>query len=134
MINQKDNSQTSIIERTTDYKPPRDLSHYLIGRPLSTADAAHQTIGKVIGLAVFASDALSSSAYAIDEILIVLIMAGTAFLYLSIPISIAIIILLAILTISYEQTIHTYPGGGGAYIVARDNLGEGPAQKTALLC
>jgi amino acid transporter len=128
MINQKDNSQTSIIERTTDYKPPRDLSHYLIGRPLSTADAAHQTIGKVIGLAVFASDALSSSAYAIDEILIVLIMAGTAFLSLSIPISIAIIILLAILTISYEQTIHTYPGGGGAYIVARDNLGEGPAQ------
>ena len=128
MINQNDNSQTSIIERATDYEPPHDLSHYLIGHPISTADAAHQTIGKIVGLAVFASDALSSSAYAIDEILIVLIMVGTGFLSLSIPISIAIIILLAILTISYEQTIHTYPGGGGAYIVARDNLGEGPAQ------
>ena len=121
-------SETTIIERTTNHEPERTFSSWLIGRPLSTADAVHQTIGKVIGLAVFASDALSSSAYAIDEILIVLIMAGTGFLSLSIPISIAIIILLAILTISYEQTIHTYPGGGGAYIVARDNLGEGPAQ------
>ncbi len=128
MINQAEYPQTSIVERTTDYIPPHDLSHYLIGRPLSTADAAHQTIGKIVGLAVFASDALSSSAYAIDEILVVLIMAGTGLLSISIPISIAIIVLLAILTISYEQTIHTYPGGGGAYIVARDNLGEGPAQ------
>ena len=128
MIRQENNLPTSIIERATDYKPPRTLLSWLLGHPLSTADAAHQTIGKIIGLAVFASDALSSSAYAIDEILIVLIMVGTGFLSLSIPIAMAIIILLAILTISYEQTIHTYPGGGGAYIVARDNLGEGPAQ------
>jgi amino acid transporter len=128
MIKRDDSSQTSIIERSTDYKPPHTWRSWLIGRPLSTADAPHQTIGKVVGLAVFASDALSSSAYAIDEILIVLILAGAGFLSLSMPIAIAIIILLAILTISYEQTIHTYPGGGGAYIVARDNLGEGPAQ------
>jgi amino acid transporter len=128
MIKYEDNPSTSIIERASNYKPPRNLSSWFIGRPLSTADAAHQTIGKIIGLAVFASDALSSSAYAIDEILIVLIMVGTGVLSLSIPIAMAIIILLAILTISYEQTIHTYPGGGGAYIVARDNLGEGPAQ------
>jgi amino acid transporter len=128
MINTGDNSSTSIIERDANYTPPRSLSSWLIGRPLSTADAPHQTIGKIIGLAVFASDALSSSAYAIDEILIVLIMAGAGYLSLSMPIAIAIILLLGILTISYEQTIHTYPGGGGAYIVARDNLGEAPAQ------
>ena len=128
MINQKDNSQTSIIERVADYEPPRTLRSWLIGRPLSTADATHQTIGKVVGLAVFASDALSSTAYATQEILGVIAAAGTmAYGYLF-PISLAIITLLAIVTISYEQTIHAYPGGGGAYIVARDNLGELPAQ------
>ncbi len=128
MINQTENVHTSIIEQAVDYKPPRGLSHYLIGRPLATADAPHQTIGKVVGLAVFASDALSSTAYATQEILGVIAAAGTiAYGYLF-PISLAIITLLAIVTISYEQTIHAYPGGGGAYIVARDNLGELPAQ------
>ncbi len=128
MINQKDNSQTSIIELATDYEPPRTLQSWFIGRPLSTADSSHQTIGKVVGLAVFASDALSSTAYATQEILGVIAAAGTmAYGYLF-PISLAIVTLLAIVTISYEQTIHAYPGGGGAYIVARDNLGELPAQ------
>jgi amino acid transporter len=128
MINQNDTPQTSIIERDINYKPPRTFRSWLIGRPLSTADAPHQTIGKVVGLAVFASDALSSTAYATQEILGVIAAAGTiAYGYLF-PISLAIITLLAIVTISYEQTIHAYPGGGGAYIVARDNLGELPAQ------
>jgi amino acid transporter len=128
MIKQEDNSQTSIIERTADYEPPRTLRTWFIGRPLSTADAPHQTIGKAVGLAVFASDALSSTAYATQEILGVIAAAGTiAYGYLF-PISLAIITLLVIVTISYEQTIHAYPGGGGAYIVARDNLGELPAQ------
>jgi len=104
------------------------LANLLFGLPLRTADIPHQTISKKIGLAVFASDALSSSAYAIDEILIVLILAGAGALGLSLPIALAIIVLLVILTLSYEQTIHAYPGGGGAYIVARDNLGEAPAQ------
>jgi amino acid transporter len=128
MINHLDNSSTSVIERDSDYKPPRTLRSWFIGRPLSTADAPHQTIGKAIGLAVFASDALSSTAYATQEILGVVAAAGTiAYGYLF-PISMAIITLLAIVTVSYEQTIHAYPGGGGAYIVARDNLGELPAQ------
>jgi amino acid transporter len=128
MMKYEDNSQTSIIERATDYKPPRTLRSWFIGHPLSTADAPHQTIGKAVGLAVFASDALSSTAYATQEILGVIAAAGTiAYGYLF-PISLAIITLLAIVTISYEQTIHAYPGGGGAYIVARDNLGELPAQ------
>jgi amino acid transporter len=104
------------------------IKRVLIGPRLHSADAPHQTISKKIGLAVFASDALSSTAYATDEILIVLFLAGAGALTYSLPIAIAIITLLAIVTISYEQTIHAYPGGGGAYIVARDNLGEGPAQ------
>jgi len=127
MINHENNPQTSIIERTTNYKPPRNLSSWLIGRPLSTADASHQTIGKLVGLAVFASDALSSTAYATQEILVILAAAGTIAFGYVVPISIAIVILLAIVTISYEQTIHAYSDGGGAYIVARDNLGEFPA-------
>jgi len=123
-----ENSQSEIIQRQSDYKPPRSLSHWFIGRPLSTADAPHQTIGKAVGLAVFASDALSSTAYATQEILGVLTVVGAVGLGYLFPVSIAIVILLLIVTISYEQTIHAYPGGGGAYIVARDNLGELPAQ------
>src|SRR5258706_64856 len=124
MINREDDSQTSIIERVTDYKPPRTLESWLIGRPLSTADAGHQSIGKAVGLAVFASDALSSTAYATQEILVILAAAGTLAFGYVFPISIAIVILLVIVSISYEQIIHAYPDGGGAYIVARDNLGE----------
>ena len=101
---------------------------WLVGRPLATADAAHQTIGKLIGLAVFSSDALSSVAYGPQEMMMVLAAAGVGGLQYSFPVAIGIAILLGILTFSYEQTIHAYPGGGGAYIVARDNLGELPAQ------
>ncbi len=128
MVEHKDNLQASIFEREPDSRPPRTLRSWFIGRPISTADASHQTIGKVVGLAVFASDALSSTAYATQEILGVIAAAGTVAYGYLFPISLAIITLLAIVTISYEQTIHAYPGGGGAYIVARDNLGELPAQ------
>ena len=119
---------SEIMRRTSDYMPPRSVSHWLIGRPLQTADAPHQTIGKAVGLAVFASDALSSTAYATQEILGVLAAAGTIALGYVFPVSLAIVALLVVVTVSYEQTIHAYPGGGGAYIVARDNLGELPAQ------
>ncbi len=120
--------ESGVLYRDSDYQPPKSLNTWLVGRPLSTADAPHQTIGKAIGLAVFASDALSSTAYATQEILVILAGAGTLALGYAFPISIAIVVLLAIVAISYEQTIHAYPGGGGAYIVARDNLGEVPAQ------
>jgi len=116
-----------IIHRSTSYTPPRSFSHWLIGRPLPTADAPHQTIGKAIGLAIFSSDALSSTAYATQEILVILAAAGTIAFGYVFPISIAIVALLSIVALSYEQTIHAYPDGGGAYIVARDNLGELPA-------
>jgi amino acid transporter len=119
---------TAVMHLDTEYTPPRSWRTWLIGRPLATADAAHQTIRKIVGLAVFASDALSSTAYATQEILVVLAFVGTSALGYAFPISLAIVGLLAILTLSYEQTIHAYPGGGGAYIVARDNLGELPAQ------
>ncbi|MCC6802403.1 MAG: APC family permease [Anaerolineae bacterium] len=115
-----------------------NVRRLLLGKRLQTEDLPHQSISKKVGLAVFASDALSSTAYATEEILIVLSAAvgglalwsgenGTI-LGMSIPIAIAIAILLAIVTISYRQTIFAYPNGGGAYIVARDNLGETPAQ------
>ncbi len=118
---------------TTRYRvgqtvPRRTWRTWLIGRHLATADAGHQTIGKAVGLAVFASDALSSTAYATQEILAILAAAGVGALVFAFPISLAIIALLVIVALSYEQTIHAYPGGGGAYIVARDNLGELPAQ------
>ena len=103
------------------------LGNALFGRRLATEEAPHQTISKTIGLAVFASDALSSVAYATQEILIILSVAGAAYFYLSIPIAVIIIGLLIIVTISYRQTIYAYPGGGGAYIVAHDNLGDAPA-------
>jgi amino acid transporter len=106
------------------------FSRLLFGKPIPTRDLEHQSIRRLVGLAVFASDALSSTAYATEEILFILALAGTssAVLGISIPLSIAISILLIIVTISYRQTIYAYPNGGGAYIVARDNLGEVAAQ------
>jgi amino acid transporter len=121
-------AQTSIFEQTSTHMPKPGLRTWLIGRPLATADAPHQTIGKLIGLAVFSSDALSSVAYGPQEIFAVMVLAGIGALPHALPIAVGIVILLSILTFSYEQTIHAYPGGGGAYIVARDNLGELPAQ------
>ncbi len=122
-----ENDQTEIMRRQSDYTPPRSLSHWFIGRPLSTADAEHETIGKGVGLAVFASDALSSTAYATQEILVILAAAGTMAFGYVFPISIVIVGLLAIVVISYEQVIHAYPDGGGAYVVSYDNLGHFPA-------
>ncbi|MCW5875885.1 MAG: APC family permease [Anaerolineales bacterium] len=108
-------------------RPRRAFVDWLIGRPLPSADAGHQTVGKAVGLAVFASDALSSTAYASQEILVILALAGAAAFSLSIPLSFAIVFLLAIVIFSYLQTVRAYPNGGGAYIVARENLGETPS-------
>lgn len=128
MIHPNPGSSSNLVISDADYKPEPSWRTWLIGKPLQTADAPHQTIGKAVGLAVFASDALSSTAYATQEILVILAAAGTLAFGYSFPIALAIVGLLTIVTISYEQTIHAYPGGGGAYIVARDNLGELPAQ------
>ena len=127
-MSSEEKNGTTVFKKTSEYQPGRNWRDYLIGKPLQSADAPHQTIGKFLGLAVFSSDALSSVAYAPQELLLILSVAGVSAFHLSIPIAIAICILLAILILSYEQTIHAYPDGGGAYIVARDNLGEIPAQ------
>jgi len=127
ILEEKDEGST-VLRRSAGYQPPRRLSTWLIGRPLSTADAPHGAIGKAIGLAVFAADALSSVAYAPQETLVILAAAGTQAFGYSIPIALTVAILLAIVTISYHQTVYAYPSGGGAYIVARDNLGELAAQ------
>lgn len=100
------------------------IKQFLIGRPLETANLEGERITKKKALAVFSSDALSSVAYATEEILWVLSLAGAVAFYLSIPIAISIAALLLILTFSYRQTLYAYPNGGGAFIVAKENLGE----------
>lgn len=100
------------------------LKRLLVGRPIPSHLAHHERFSRITGLAVLSSDALSSVAYATEEILRVLLLAGAAALSLSGPIAIVIAIILAIVAFSYRQTIHAYPSGGGAYIVARENIGE----------
>src|SRR5262245_31861584 len=107
------------------------LKRWLVGDPLKTAQAAHERLSKRLALAVFSSDALSSFAYATEEILLVLVPASVAFAHFSIPISVMIVTLLAILTLSYSQIIFEYPQGGGAYIVSKSNLGEWPGLTAA---
>ena len=102
------------------------FKRWLLGRPLATAHAAHERLSNPVALAVFSSDPLSSVAYATEEILLVLVLAGTAALHYSIGISLVIVGLVAILTASYRQTIYAYPSGGGAFVVAKANLGEAP--------
>ena len=106
------------------------LKRLVVGNPIKSEQAIHERLTKKTALAVFSSDALSSTAYATEEILLVLAVAvaygqAYAFRYV-IPISIGIVVLLALVAISYRQTIHAYPSGGGAYIVAKDNLGTMP--------
>jgi amino acid transporter len=103
------------------------VKRVLIGAPLTTAAAAHERLTKLKALAVLSSDALSSVAYAGEEILRILILAGIGAMSLSLPIGGAIIVLIFIVGFSYRQTIKAYPQGGGSYIVAKDNLGEVPA-------
>lgn len=106
------------------------IKRLLVGRALRTEQAAHERLTKKTALAVFSSDALSSTAYATEEILLVLAVAaaatgGASFSYV-IPVSVGIAVLLGIVATSYRQTIHAYPSGGGAYIVAKENLGTTP--------
>ena len=103
-----------------------NIKRVLIGAPLTTAQAEHERLTKFKALAVLSSDAISSVAYATEAILITLVAAGSGNLGLTLPISFAIVALLAIVAISYRQTIPAYPNGGGSYIVAKDNLGTLP--------
>ena len=102
------------------------LKHLLIGSPLPTKQLAETRLNKVRALAAFSPGALSSIAYANQEIYLALVVAGSMGLGLAGPISLAITALLAIVALSYYQTIHGYPSGGGSYVVARENLGTLP--------
>jgi amino acid transporter len=95
----------------------------LLGRPIATAQEMQERLAKKFALPVFASDAISSTAYATEEILLALVLAGTAAVGLSFGISVAVVVLLVFVALSYQQTIHAYPNGGGSYIVSRENLG-----------
>ncbi len=102
------------------------LRRLLFGDPLSTSQLIHERLTKVKALAIFASDALSSTAYATEEMMLILILAGSGAAHLAWPLALAIAGLLVIVASSYNQTIHAYPNGGGSYIVSHDNLGQLP--------
>ncbi len=106
------------------------IKKILIGKPLSSADEQHQRLSRVIALPVFASDAISSTAYATDEVMAVLLLQagiGAVAFKTLVPIAIVVCVLMAIVVTSYRQTIMAYPSGGGAYIVSRENLGTIPS-------
>src|SRR5665811_2272393 len=102
------------------------FKYFLIGAPLPSQMMFEKRLNKVRALAAFSPDALSSLAYANQEIFLGLVIAGSAGLSLQFPIALAITILLCIVALSYAQTIRGYPSGGGSYIVARENLGTYP--------
>ena len=104
------------------------LKRLVVGTPIASSEEQHTRIGKPTGLAVLASDAISSTAYATEELLLVLMpVAGLAALDNLVPISIIVAIMLVLVISSYRQTIYAYPNGGGSYIVSRENLGVGPS-------
>src|ERR1044071_9635321 len=104
----------------------KSFKRALVGDPISSEQAHHERLSRKTALAVFSSDALSSVAYSTEVILFVLLAAGSLAIGYLVPILVGITVLLAILTLSYRQTIHPYPPGGRAYIVAKDNLGTQP--------
>jgi amino acid transporter len=104
------------------------LKRLVVGEPIATSEEQHQRLGRPTALAVFASDAISSTAYATEEILLVLVpVAGLAALSDLVPLSIIVMVLLVIVITSYRQTIYAYPSGGGSYVVSRENLGKNPS-------
>jgi amino acid transporter len=109
----------------TTYERPGGgvLKRVLVGRPIDTADAAHTLLPKRLALPVFSSDPLSSVAYATQEILLVLSLGGLAFVHLTPYLAAGVVLLLVVVTLSYRQTVKEYPSGGGAYIVAHENIG-----------
>lgn len=102
------------------------IKRALVGRPIATADEGQERLSKKLALPVFSADAISSTAYATEEILLALMLAGSMALRYSIYVSLAVAGLLAIVALSYQQTVHAYPSGGGSYIVSRENLGLTP--------
>ena len=117
-------SEKTILDRRGWHAWMRGVRTFLIGRPISTEHEEHERLSKTKALAVFSSDNISSSAYGPEEIMRVLALAGIASLFLTVQLAVLIIVMLAIVTVSYRQTIKAYPMGASSYIVASDNLGD----------
>ena len=118
---------TEYAERRMGWKGRfRSVEDRLVGSSMSSARLEGERLSKKVALAIFSSDALSSTAYATQEIILILLIAGTATLTYSLPIALAIVALLGIVIVSYSQLIKAYPAGGGAYTVAHENLGQWP--------
>jgi amino acid transporter len=116
-------SERTIGTRTGWHNTLRTLRTMLIGRPISSVHETHERLTKVKALAIFSSDNISSSAYATEEMMRILVLAGIASFSLVMPITLVIALVLAIVATSYRQTIKAYPNGASSYIVASDNLG-----------
>jgi amino acid transporter len=121
----------SSVSRPSSVGVGGSLKRLLVGRAISTDKAEHQLLPKFLALPVFSSDPLSSVAYATEEMMLVLALAGAAALRYKLPIAIGIATLLLIVVTSYRQTVRAYPRGGGSYIVARENLGTIPGLTAA---
>jgi amino acid transporter len=117
-------TERTILERRGWKAGLRAFRTWLIGRPISTEREEHERLTKVKALAIFSSDNISSSAYGPEEIMRVLALAGAGALTLTLPLALLITVMLAIVTLSYRQTIRAYPHGASSYIVASDNLGS----------
>ncbi len=115
-----------LAPQTPGQKALEALRRVLIGRRIPTERELHERVGVLQGLVVLSPDAMSSAAYGPEEVMRVVVLAGAAALSLSFPVVAAVVVLLAIVTISYRQTVRAYPSGGGSYIVASDNLGPLP--------
>ena len=103
--------------------PASRYKDLLLGPPLATSRLVRERLRKVVALAVFSSDAISSTAYGTEQIMLVLVAAGAVATRLAFPVALAIGALLTILILSYRQTITAYPSAGGAYVVSKDNFG-----------
>ena len=117
-------ARPAAIEPSTTFgQTAARVRRFAFGRPLSNAEESTERLSKLKALAVFSSDNLSSVAYATEAILFTLLAAGTGMFGLTVPISALIVAVLAVIVVSYRQTIRAYPNGGGSYVVARENLG-----------
>ncbi len=117
-------TERTVLQRPGWTRSLRALRTRLIGRPISSEHEEHERLTKTKGLAIFSSDNISSSAYGPEEIMRVLALAGAGALALTLPLALLIAVMLAVVTISYRQTIRAYPHGASAYLVASDNLGH----------
>src|SRR5438105_5327020 len=119
--------QARSVAQPESQEPRRIFRRAVVGRPMATGELDETLLPKTLALPIFASDPLSSVAYATESAMVVLLAAGVGALHVVFPISIAIAVLLAIVIASYRQTVRAYETSGGAYIVAKENLGTLPS-------